>query len=179
MNARKNIQMVVTVVLLILAAACTLFKEKLNAPQTFELRMNPTATAASRFYVLNNVDTNTKTLQKHTKNMKDFSVGSISYSVKDVSGNSEAVVSGDIAFAPLGSNEFTVLTTITDLHLRHMEESGQGNRIVLQKSAVRQKLEQLLQAGKPVTFRLNATTANNPVAASLIVSVNTQLTVEI
>lgn len=171
--------MIVTVALLIMAAACSLFKEEVSEPQTFELRIDRPATAALEFSVLKDVDMNTKTRQKYAGNVESVAIKGITYTIQDFNGNSDAVVSGNIEFAPSGSSEFTVLDTITDLHLRKMEESGQQNTITLHDSAVGQKLTQLLQHGSLVTFRLNATTTDSPIAATLLVTIDTQMTVEL
>lgn len=179
MHHRKNFQMVVTVALLIIAASCSLFKQEVHVPQTFELRIDRAANAAVQFSVLKDVDTNTETLQEYGSDLDSFSISSITYAIKDYSGTGNAVVSGNIEFAQSGSSEFTVLDTIADLHLGKMEASGQENTILLDDSAVRQMLAQLLQRGSLVTFRLNATTSDNPIAASLLVTINTQMTVEL
>ncbi|MCJ8166868.1 hypothetical protein MKJ04_18635 [Pontibacter sp. E15-1] len=179
MFSRKNIQMIVTVALLIMAAACSLFKQDVNVPQTFELRLDRPAGAAQQFAVLKDVDTNTEELKKYKGDVESFDINSITYRIEDFKGHSDAVISGNLEFAVSGSSEFTVLDTISDLHLRKMQESGQPNTVVLHDQAVKQKLAMLLQRGSVVTFRLNATTTDSPIAASLIVAIDTKMTVEL
>lgn len=167
--------MIVTVALLIMAASCSLFEKKVHTPQTFELRINRPASAAVHFSVLKDVDTNTETLQAYADQLNPLTVSSITYTIKNYSGTGDAVVSGDIAFAQAGSDDFTVLDTFTDLPLRKMEESGQEKTTVLYQSASRKKLAQLLQRGSLITFRLNATAADSsPVTASLLVTIDTE-----
>ncbi|WP_161889954.1 hypothetical protein [Pontibacter russatus] len=179
MHKPKNFQMIVTLALLVMAASCSLFQKNVHTPQTFELRIDRPAGAALHFSVLKDVDTNTRALQENAASRESLSINSITYTVSDYSGNSDAVISGNIEFALSGSSDFTVLDSITDLHLGKMEESGQENTIRLQGSAVEQKLAQLLQRGSMVTFRLNATTTDSPIAASLLVTIDAQMTVEL
>lgn len=170
--------MVVTVALLVMAAACSLFKQDVHIPQKFELRIDRPADAALQFSVLKDVDTNTQELQKYAGDVESFSIKSVTYSIQDFSGRSDAVISGNLEFAPSGSSEFMVLDAITDLHLQKMQESGQQNTVLLHDYAMKQKLAQLLKHGSMVTFRLNATTSDSPIAASLIVEIDTEMTVE-
>jgi hypothetical protein len=179
MYSWKNLQMVVTVVLLSLAAACSLFSLDVTVPQTFELRIDHPADAASEFYVLKDVDTNTKEVQKHAGNMQSFAIRGITYKVKDFKGGDNPVVSGDIEFAPSGSSDFTVLGAFSNLCLREVAASAQEDSMVLSDAAAKEKLTQLMQDGKLITFRLNAHTSQNPIAATLVVNIDTQMTVEL
>ena len=174
----KNLQMVVTVVLLGLAAACSLFQQNIAVQQTFELRIDQPAEAAPQFSVQKDVNTNTKEVQKYSSDMEAFVIRKITYKVKDFAGSEEPFVSGTIEFALSGSSEFTVLSAVTGLHLKEMAEQEQEGVFVLSDSSVEEKLTQLLQNGSPVTFRLNAITDNNPIAATLVVNIDTQMTVE-
>jgi predicted Abi (CAAX) family protease len=179
MYSWKNLQMVVTVVLLSLAAACSLFSLDVAVPQTFEMRIDHPADAAPHFYVLKDVDTNTKEVQKHAGNVQSFTIRGITYKVKDFKGDDNQVVSGDIEFAPSGSSDFTLLGAFSNLSLKEGAESAQEDRMVLSDAAAKEKLTKLMQAGKLITFRLNAHTNQNPIAATLVVNIDTKMTVEL
>ncbi|WP_147294193.1 hypothetical protein [Pontibacter diazotrophicus] len=170
--------MVVTVVLLGLAAACSLFEQNVEVLQTFELRIDKPADAAMQFSVQKDVYTNTEQVQKYANDIDAFVIRKISYKVKDFAGSEAPFVSGTIEFAPSGSNEFTMLSAITSLHLKEMAEQEQESTIVLPDKTVEEKLTELLRMGSPVTFRLNAVTDNNPIAATLVVYIDALMTVE-
>ena len=178
MYTLKNLKLVVTLILLCLAAACSLFKQNIEVLQTFELRIDQPAEAPLQFSVQKDVDTNTAEVQKHADDMDAFVIRKITYRVKDFVGSDQPFVSGKIEFAPSGSSEFTMLCAITGIHLKEMAEQEQESTIVLPDISVEKKLTQLLQRGSPVTFRLNAVTENNPIAATLVVYIDALMTVE-
>ncbi|MHA6246557.1 hypothetical protein ACXYMU_01365 [Pontibacter sp. CAU 1760] len=174
----SNFKLVVTVVALVMAAACSLFQEEVSVPHAFELHINKPATPEPKFVVLQDVHATSDLLDEYGDNIKNISVKSVAYTVRNFSGSHDAVISGDISFAPHGSNDFIVLNTITDLHLRKMEESGQVNTVAVQDALASKKLAKLLQHKNKITFRLTGTTLeSNPVAASLDVVVHSKLTV--
>lgn len=170
--------MVVTVVLLSLAAACSLFEQNVEVLQTFELRIDKPADAAIQFSVQKDVYTNTEQVQKYANDIDAFVIRKISFKVKDFVGSDKPFVSGAIEFAPFGSSDFTMLSVITNLPLKEMAEQEQESTVVLPNSIVEAKLTQLLQKGIPVTFRLNAVTDSNPIAATLVVNIDALMTVE-
>jgi hypothetical protein len=177
MSSWKNIQMVVTVVLLSMAAACSLFSLDVAVPQTFELRIDHPANAAPHFYVLKDVDTNTKEVKKYAKNMESFTIREITYRIEDFKGGDDPVVSGDIEFAPSGSSDFTVLGAFSGLRLKDVAASEQEKTMILPDNAVKEKLSRLIQNGDLITFRLKAHTNNNPIAATLVVNIDSKMTV--
>lgn len=179
MNSWKNLKMVVTVILLGLAAACSLFKQNIEVLQVVELRIDQPAESALKFSVQKDVNTNTAEVQKYADDMNDFVIRKITYRVKDFQGSHEPFVSGTLEFAATGSSEFTQLSSVSGLHLQAMAEQGQEGAIELADGAVKEKLTQLLRKGSPVTFRLNAETDNNPIAATLVLNINTQMTIDI
>lgn len=178
MYSWKNLQMIVTVVLLGLAAACSLFEQNIEVLQTVELRIDQPAEAAMQFSVQKDVDTRTEQVQKYANDIDAFVIRKITFKVKDFVGSDEPFVSGTIEFAPSGSSEFTLLSAITGLALKEMAEHEQESTIVLSDSTVEEKLSQLLQKGSPVTFRFNAMTDSNPIAATLVVHIDALMTVK-
>ncbi|WP_460925682.1 hypothetical protein [Pontibacter brevis] len=170
--------MIITVVLLGLAAACSLFKQEIEVQQKFELRIDQPVEGALQFSVQKDVDTNTAEVRRYANDMDSFVIRKLTYKVKDFVGSEEPFVSGTIEFAPTGSSEFTVLSAITGLHLKEMAEHDQESTIILPESAVEEKLTQLLKQGAPVTFRLNAIANNSPLAATLLVSIDALMTVD-
>lgn len=170
--------MVITVALLGMAAAYPIFEEDLDVLQVFELRIYQPASAALQFSVQKDINTETEEVKKYAEEVDDFVIRKISYQVKDFKGSDEPSVSGTIEIAPSGSSEFTVLSAVTGLHLKDMAEQQQERTIELPNSTVEEKLTHLLKQENPTTFRLNAVTDNNPVAATLVVNIDTQMTVE-
>ena len=170
--------MLVSVVLLILSAACSLFQQNVEVLQTFELRIDKPAEAALKFSVQKDIDTKTKEVQKYQDDIDAFVIRKVTYKVKDFVGSDQPIVNGTIEFAPAGSSEFTRLSTITGTNLKEMAEQKQESTIILANKSIEQKLTQLLQQGSPITFRLNAVTDNNPIAATLVVNIDALMTVE-
>lgn len=170
--------MLVSVVLLILSAACSLFQQNVEVLQTFELRIDKPAEAASKFSVQKDIDTKTKEVQKYQDDINAFTIRKITYKVIDFAGSDQPIINGTIEFAASGSSEFIRLSTITGDHLKEMAEQKLEGTIMLGNKSVEQKLTQLLQQGSPVTFRLNAITDNNPIAATLVVNIDALMTVE-
>lgn len=170
--------MLVSVVLLILSAACSLFQQNVEVLQTFELRIDKPAEAALKFSVQKDIDTKTKEVQKYADDIDAFTIRKITYKVVDFAGSDQPFISGTIEFAETGSSEFTRLSTITGDHLKEMAEQKLEDTILLANKSVEQKLTQLLQQGSPITFRLSAVTDNNPIAATLVVNIDALMTVE-
>lgn len=171
--------MTVTVVLLVLAASCSLFKQDIQVLQTFELRIDQPADTASQFSVQKDVDTNTEKVQQYADDISAYLIKKITFKVKDYEGNHDPFLEGTIEFAPAGSSEFTVLSTVTGLHLKDMSEQEYEGQVVVPDDKVGKRLTHLLQNGSPITFRLNAVTNHSPVAATLVVNIETQMTVDI
>lgn len=171
--------MIVTVVLLVMAAACSLFRTDIQVPQSLSLRMDRPTGAPLQFAVLKDMDTAAEEVIKHADAMESFHINSITYMVKDFSGGNEPVIAGILEFALSGTTEFQTLATFEHLDLETMAASGAEVVLPVSDEAAVAKLAALMQRGSTITFRLNASTTNNPVAATLVLNFDTEMTVEL
>ncbi|WP_242920849.1 hypothetical protein [Pontibacter liquoris] len=176
MSPFKTLQMLITVVLLIMAAATLMFKTNIQVPQTLSLRMDRPAGAPEQFSVLTNLSVPGE-YRKHAKAMDSFRVTNMTYTIKDFEGSQDAVISGEVAFAPSGSTSFQTLATFEDLNLYDLAANKAEVLLPVTDTTATEKLADLLQSGSTVTFRLNAGTNNNPLAATLALNIATEMTV--
>ncbi len=171
--------MCVTVALLLMAAACSLFQKDIQATQSFTMRMDRGAGMPLQFSVLKDIETVSDEAKQHAGNISAFKINTITYTVTDFSGENAAIISGNLEFAASGSTAFRTLATFQNLDLRALEASQAEVLLPVTDTTVLSELASLMQQGSTITLRLNASTSNNPVAATLVLKFDNVLTVEL
>jgi len=169
----------VRIVLLVLGAACMLFTQELDASQAFELHIASPTDAPLQCALLKSVETGSGEIQKYSNSIVRVDVEAIRLAVKKFKGKEGAVLAADLEFAPGGSTTFTQLARCTNLDLQALAASGEQLTLQWASPAVKQKLNELLRKGHTLTLRLNATTSDTPLAATLVVNFDAAVTVEL
>ncbi len=141
------------------------------------MRVHHTDNAPQTFSVLKNVKTLKSDNKKNGGAISSFKINAITYAVKEYEGTGASVISGNLEFALPGSGRFYPLATFRQLDLKAIAASGSEIVLPVVDSKAQQQLAALMQRSNSITFRLNATTGNSPIAATLVLKVDSDMTV--
>ena len=175
----KKLQVYFLVALLVIGAACSLFKKDIDVPQSFSLAISQTASAPLQFTKTYSLNTSNEDVDKYKDNIDEFRIDKITYKVSEFSGSNTPVVSGTLKFAADGTSTYKTLGTISGLNLKESNTSGQEYTMDIASEAVRNELVNLMKAGTTVNFMLDASSTNNPVEATIDFKIYANMTVEL
>ena len=182
---KKNIQMVVTVALLIFAASCSLYEKVVDVPQQFSLDVASAACSSPQFEVSTTINTASEEIEKYKDDNVAFDVEKVSFTIEKVSftvdgckGKAASALAGNLMFAPAGTTAFKKLGAVSHANLSALAANGEEVSLALTNGTAKQELVNLLRTGSPVTFQLEGAAAGVPVAATLNFKVYATMTVE-
>ncbi|WP_125185139.1 hypothetical protein [Botryobacter ruber] len=175
----KKLQVYFWVALLAVAAACSLFTKDIDVPQSFSLPISQAVSDPLQFTKTYTLNTSNEDVDKYKDNIDEFRIDRITYKVSAFSGSNTPVVSGTMKFAADGTSTYKTLGTISSLDLKASNASGQEYTLDIASEAVRNELVNLMKAGTTVSFRLDASTTNNPVDATIDFKIYANMTVEL
>ncbi|MCC9165823.1 hypothetical protein [Pontibacter harenae] len=176
---KKNIQMVVMVALLIMAAACSLFEKNIDVPQEFSLRIERAENTSPQFAVSSNVSTGSDEVENYKDDINKFEISKVVFTVSDYTGTGAPALTGDLMFAAEGTTAFKILGTVSNANLGALAASGEELTVALADETAKKELASLMQAGGNVTFQLEGSSSSTPVAATLVFKVYATMTVEL
>ena len=171
--------MIVTVAFLIVAAACSLFSKDVNVSQELELHVDCSSAAPTQPFVLQEVTTASGILKKYPKEVAALEVESITLAVKELRGGERATVSGNFEFAPAGSTDFKLLSTLPELDLSALATKRESVALEPVSVAVKQELAELLKNGSKLIFRFDGSTGDEPLAATIVVTIAAEMKVKL
>lgn len=177
MSTKHNLQMFVTVALLAIAAACSLFQKEVLLTHQLELHFNHVGDSTAPLVVLKDLDTRTKELVEYEGDIEGMNLTDITVSVDNFGGVEPVHIQGEIAFAETGSKDFTVLGNV-DKVCEGVKEDRMAS-VIAPDSYASQKLSKLISTGSMITFRLKATAAPYTPDAAVTLTINSKMTVEI
>lgn len=177
MSTKHNLQMFVTVALLAIAAACSLFQKEVPLTHQVELHIDHDGDSTAPLVILKDLDARTQELVAYEGDIEDIDLAGITVSIKNLAGVDPLHLQGEIAFAETGSKDFTVLGKVGSVC--DGAEKGSNTSEIAPGSYASQKLSKLISKGSMITFRLKATAEPFTPDAAVTLTIKSKMTVEI
>lgn len=175
----KLVQILALAALLVVAAACSLFKKDIDVPQEFSLYIDRSEASSPEFSVAEEVDTRDADIEKYKSDIDEFKIDKLTFTVSDFSGTSAAAVSGTLKFAAAESGDYKTLGNISNVNLAALATNGQEMSVTITDATAKNALIALMKGGNLIDFKLDGTTSATPVAASLNFKIYANMTVKL
>ncbi|MFD2512895.1 hypothetical protein ACFSRY_03390 [Pontibacter locisalis] len=179
MSVKHDIQMFCTVILLIIAAACSLFQKDVELRHTVKLHPVSSNGILLPLLVSKSIDTRTKELLEYEGDVKRVELTGVSVKLDSLSEVNTENINGEIAFAEAGSADFTILGKWDGVNKEKDNVQGEERGMTLTDSSASQKLSELMSKGRMVTFRFKTDINSYTPGAAMILTLDSKITVEI
>jgi hypothetical protein len=177
MRQKHDLQMLITVLVLIIAAVSSLFQREVSITHVVELYPIESQSDSVHTYLIEDVATNVQKLVDRYGDIKSFELINISTSLDSLFEKGR-YIEGEVAFAEKGSNDFIILGKLNGNSNKGENTDQWGSRLTINDFGG-QELSELMESGRMVTFKLTATADSYPANAAIILRFDSKMTVDI